>query len=153
MVTMSNTHSGSTRRTVLMGAAGAGAATAIGLGGPPLLRQASEASNQLTRATGVRMPLASLAHGSHADWLSEVGSIFTGPQGISMRLAAVQGLPSPGARPRSVTRSSAFVATFDLLAGQAAARDQIYNMTHPLFGALPIFMTVTGPGKLSAVFN
>lgn len=146
------------RRTFLLSLFGVGAAGAATLAvAPPAMRETGPLSIRLARLTGIPTPSASLANATHADWEREIGSIFTTSDGYRMRLALIEALSSPGARPPSVMRNRAFIATFDVLGGGLMPGERIHNVSHALHGRFNLFLSaprnVAAGRRMTALLN
>lgn len=109
------------------------------------------------KAQAAAVKAQALAHGSMGDWQQMVGSVFQATGGYALGLVGVRPLQSEGARPANVSRSSAFLAVFDVLGGQTMAGDLIYSMSTSRLGPLDVFLTAAPtpefPSRMHAVFN
>lgn len=115
-------------------------------------QQATTGSSTTTTTTTQTSTLAT----SEMDrWTKMVGSEFTG-SGYRLKLMGVQPMNSAGVRPPDVTRDSAFVAVFEVLAGGYMPGDLIYRMS-TRNQVLDIFLananTTQFPRNMNAVFN
>ena len=139
------------RRKILIG----GATVAAAVAAVPLLRPgAGSTTRRLLASNGLTRRFLSLADAEADEWAAQVGSTFTVEGGYQLNLAGVRPLSSPGPRPASVSRRSAFVAVFEVLDGRTMAGDLIYTLRHSQYGRLPVFLTVSeNPGRMLAVFN
>lgn len=138
--------------------AGGGAVAAAGaFVASPLGNPITSKGRELLASQPWARRFLSLAGGTQAEWQSQVGSTFALGGGTSMRLAGVRPFASPGDRPLSVTRKSAFVAVFDVLGGNSLPGDLIYTATHPQYGPLQLFLSASSdpraPARMFAVFN
>ena len=94
------------------------------------------------------------------DFALELGSTFktqlNDSADASLKLADVQDLPAPGARPSALSRRSAFVARFEAPEG-IAFKERIYQLRHPRLGRLDLLLQPVvddkGGAFLEAVFN
>lgn len=154
---MEKTQSFLSRRRILVGAGGVAAVTAA-IRISPFGASIDRATRDIVRREpGLRGLLISLADAGHDEWADQIGSVFTAAGGASLKLVAVMALESPGARPMSLARDSAFIAKFDVQNGGTMASDLIYAVSHPQYGALQIFLTASSdprlPHRMNAVFN
>lgn len=92
-----------------------------------------------------------------AEWSGVIGETFT--LGTSMlRVVAVTAFPRSGSRPSTLGRSQAFSVAFESIAGpRLPATDRMYQLVHPSYPPLPIYMgapvQVVQKTRLIAVFN
>ena len=149
---MAKVRSRVSRRNMLIGLAGGGAATAGAIAAFGLTDSASFASllepQQLARSGGP------LAYAGYADWQAQVGTSFKTDSGHLLKLADVQEFAQKGARPGGL-RDRAFVARFDIVSGGSMAED-LYRVVHRDGGVFNILLTHGGPDnplRMLAVFN
>ena len=113
--------------------------------------QTSTTSSTTTTTTTT----STLATSEMDRWTKMVGSEFTGG-GYRLKLMGVQAMNSSGVRPPDVTRDSAFVAVFEVLAGGYMPGDLIYRLS-TRNQVLDIFLanafTSQFPRNMNAVFN
>jgi hypothetical protein len=124
---------------------------------------AAPLKNELTQPTLGPTPSdpwgrrASLANAGYDLWSQQVGTVFTVAGGAAMRLAGVRAMPAEGTRPPELGRDSAFVAVFDPLNGATIAGNLTYGASHPVYGALMMFLTESSDprtaSRMFAVFN
>ena len=98
-------------------------------------------------------PSVDLATAGRNDWLGQVGTDFAlkGDTGdVTMRLAKVTALPSPGSRPRGL-RDQAFALAFEPVSGKMPQGDRIYSVNH-LGRDLSVYFSASDK-VLLAVFN
>lgn len=138
--------------------AGGGAVAALGAFSlSPLGTPVTRKARQLAASQPWARRFLSLSQGTLAEWEAQIGSVFSVGGGISMRLAGVRAFASPGARPRGVSRKSAFLAVFDVEGGAQMASDLIYTVSHPQYGPLQMFLSASAdprsPARMLAVFN
>ena len=97
-----------------------------------------------------------LAHGEMDRWSGYVGTRFEA-SGFQLRLSGVRPLASEGARPANVSRSSAFLAVFDVDGGRPMPGNLIHALRAQGVGPLDVFLadaaTPEFPGRMHAVFN
>jgi hypothetical protein len=92
-----------------------------------------------------------------AEWSGVIGETFT--LGTSLlRVVAVTAFPRSGSRPSTLGRSQAFSVAFESVAGPPLpATDRMYQLVHPSYPPLPIYMgapvLVAKKTRLIAVFN
>lgn len=116
----------------------------------------SGARRLVARAPALRSMLISLADADYDQWAQAVGSVFTIAGGTSMILTGLQPLQSGGVRPLRLSREQAFLAMFNVQNGRTLAGDLIYTVSHPQYGAFPIFLSSGDPrtpGRMTAVYN
>ena len=140
----------STRRHLLLGIGGA-AVAALAL--PHFRSTAGDRTRRILASNPLTRRFVSLADAEQDEWAAQVGTTFTASGGYRLRLAGVEPLSSSGERPADVTRASAFVAVFDVLDGRTMAGNVVHALSHPGYGALPLFMTSGSAGRMLAVFN
>jgi hypothetical protein len=140
------------RRNLLVGLGGAAIAAMVAL---PLVRSTgSDRARRILAANPLTRRFVSLVHAEQDEWTAQVGATFAAVGGYRLRLAGVEPLPSAGDRPAEVTRQSAFLAVFDVLDGKSMAGDLIYAVSHPEYGAMPLFLSASArPGRMVALFN
>ena len=145
------------RRSVLVGIGSAiTATTAVMLS--PLRTVISLTARDMVRSQPtLRSLLLSLADAGYEEWLDQVGTIFTIGGGTSLKLVAVSAFNTLGTRPMRLSRTSAFVAKFDVQNGGTMAGDLIYTASHPRYGAMRIFLSASAdprlPYRMTALFN
>ena len=153
---MAQTRSFLSRRRLLVGAGGAATAATAALFSP--LRTIIDVSTRnLVRSQPVlRRLLVPLADAGYDQWLEQVGSIFSVGGGQSMKLVSITALASGGPRPFG-SRDRAFIARFDVQNGATMAGDLIYAASHPVYGALRIFLSASTdprlPHRMTAIFD
>jgi hypothetical protein len=145
------------RRKLLIGLGGVGTA-AIALVISPLRPVIAVRAREFVRNNPMlRRLMLSLADAGYADWVDQIGTVFTAGGGTSMLLVAVTALNSPGTRPLSLARDRAFVAKFDVQNRGTMAGDLIYTTVHPRYGAFQMFLSASSdpnlPHRMTALFN
>lgn len=125
------------RRALLTGAAAAAGIAALS---SPL------------RAARVSLQLAT---GSLQDWSTVVGTTFSAmtEMGVmSLRLVAVEALPTDPARPADLARKAPFLAIFAAPANLTPSGDRIYRLSAPGIRTFDVYFSAAG-NDLRAVFN
>lgn len=144
------------RRKVVLGAAGAGAA-AVALSLPGVSTTVSRHTRGVVRGTPLLGRLVTLDYAGVEEWNEMVGSTFAAAGGYRLSLAGVQPFESRGARPWSVARDRGFLAVFEVAGGVAMPTDLIYTLAHPDRGQVPLFLSASTdprtPGRMLAVIN
>jgi hypothetical protein len=106
-------------------------------------------------ALGNRRQQIALARADARAWTAYVGSEFQ-MGGTTARLAAVEPLPSPGARPAGL-RDRAFALVFESRSGALPVPDRIHSLSHADAGAMQVYFSACGEAcsgrRLRAVFN
>ncbi|MEA3053331.1 MAG: hypothetical protein QOG72_2234 [Sphingomonadales bacterium] len=156
---MSRDHAHFNRRMLLAGL-GAGAVGAAAAAAPILSLRLVDTRVGRPASWWDRTYL-SLQSAGLAEWTAIVGETFTleTPRGSHMlRIASVTAFPRSGPRPTSLARSQAFSVLFEALAGPALpGTDRLYQLTHPSYPPLPIYMgapvSAGQKSRLIAVFN
>jgi hypothetical protein len=101
--------------------------------------------------------MISLGDAGYDVWFDQIGSIFSVGGGTSLKLVAVTPMDSVGPRPNRLGRDRAFLAKFDVQNRGTMAGDLIYAASHPLYGALRIFLSASTdprlPQRMTALFN
>lgn len=92
-----------------------------------------------------------------AEWSGAIGETFTLGTN-TLRVVAVTAFPKSGSRPSTLGRSQAFSVAFESVAGPPLpATDRMYQLVHPSYPPLPIYMgapaQVAQKSRLIAVFN
>ena len=145
------------RRAALAGLGGVVAATAAIVVSPLRTVVAMTARDMVRQQPTLRRMLLSLADAGYEEWLDQVGSVFSIGGGASLKLVAVTAFNDLGTRPMRLGRDHAFLAKFDVLGGGSMAGDLIYTASHPLYGALRIFLSASTdprlPNRMTALFN
>ena len=136
------------RRKIVAGLCASGFIAACSSGGAPDPQQMEKA--QPPAAQG-----QALATGNMDRWARMVGKAFDAGT-FRLQVAGVQPLQSEGERPPDVTRSSAFLVVFEVLAGGQMPGDLIYVLSSPSH-VLDVFLgsaaTAEFPNRMHAVFN
>lgn len=97
-----------------------------------------------------------LATGGIAEWSAAIGTSFAAMTEIgamTIRLVAVEALPTDPGRPTGLGRSAPFVAVFAVPAGLYPAGDRIYRLSAPTVRTLDVYFSAAGGEGLRAVFN
>ncbi|MGA9583549.1 MAG: hypothetical protein WBR13_16435 [Allosphingosinicella sp.] len=145
---------------MLLAGLGVGAVGAAAAAAPVFsLRFAGNSSGR--RASWWDRTFQSLHSAGLAEWRGVVGETFsleTANGSHLLRIAAVTAFPRSGSRPVGLGRSRAFSVVFESIAGPPMpASDRLYQLVHPSYPPLPIFMgapsEVDRKTRLTAVFN
>jgi hypothetical protein len=153
---MSRTGSSLSRRRLFVGV---GATVAVGaLLAKPVRTVIAQRSRQLIRSFPMLgRVMFSLGDSGYADWLEAVGATFSIGGGLAMQLTGVTPLQSGGARPSDLARSSAFMATFQMMNGASLSGDLIYVASTPGYIPFPVLLSASNNpatrGRVTAVFN
>lgn len=145
---------------MLLAGLGAGAVGAAAAAAPMLSLRLAD--GRLSRAASWwDRTFLSLQSAGLAEWTAVVGETFTlatAKGNHLLRIAAVTAFPRSGQRPTSLGRSQAFSVIFETVAGPVPpAVDAVYQLTHSVYPALPIYMgkpiAAGSKARLIAVFN
>ncbi|HEX8240957.1 MAG TPA: hypothetical protein VF574_14575 [Allosphingosinicella sp.] len=134
-------------------------AVGVAAGAAPVLRLTASPAG--TTTSWWDRTFVSLRSAGMAEWSQVVGSTFSlvSPNGSHLlKVAAVTPFVQSGARPRTLGRSQAFSVAFELVSGPALPKtDRLYEIAHPSYPSLPIYMGVpvgvARTTRLIAVFN
>ena len=145
-VTLLDEQGRATRRAVLMGCG----ASALGFASVG----AQARSSGLTSSAVASPDAAELRI-----WQDRIGMTFrlSGGEG-SLRVAAVQPMPTEGARPDGIARRQNFLVIFEGASHHAPDGDDIYRMTNLFAGTVSLFLgqasdTAAGGKRFVAAFN
>jgi hypothetical protein len=108
---------------------GGGAVVAGGIA--PILGQLANKNNTTSTSSLWAKPATDLAHAGMSQWQAMIGSSFTivHEKGTAtVRLQAVDALPSSGIRPPDVTRDKAFAVKFAKPSKDVPAGDRVYTV-------------------------
>jgi hypothetical protein len=154
---MERTESILSRRKLLVALGGVAAAAIALMASPYRAVIGKSARNLVRRQPALRHMLLSPADAGYDEWAEQVGSVFSVGGGTSLKLVAVTAFDSPGPRPISLARDSAFLAKFDVQNRGTMAGELIYTASHPSYGAFPIFLSASSdpnlPHRMTALFN
>ena len=145
---------------MLLAGLGVGA-VGVAASAAPVLSLRLTTTNSGTTASWWDRTFLSLASGGMAEWSQVVGQTFSlvSPNGSHLlKVAAVTAFSQSGTRPPTLGRSQAFSVAFELVSGPALpATDRLYEIVHPSYPSLPIYMGVpvglAQKTRLIAVFN
>jgi hypothetical protein len=135
-------------------------AVGVAAGAAPVLKLTGTTTTGGTTSWWDRT-FVSLASGGMAEWSQVVGQTFSlvSPNGSHLlKVASVTAFSQSGTRPPTLGRSQAFSVAFELVSGPALpATDRLYEIAHPSYPSLPIYMGVpvgvARTTRLISVFN
>jgi hypothetical protein len=144
---------------MLLAGLGAGAVGVAAAAAPVLSLRGAPSTP--ARASWWDRTFLSLQSAGLAEWKGLVGETFNlaTPNGSNLlRIVAVSAFAASGPRPVTLGRSQAFAVVFETIAGPALpAGDRLYELTHPSYPALPLYMSAPTQlgqkSRLIAVFN
>jgi hypothetical protein len=140
---------------MLLAGLGVGAVGAAAAAAPMLtLRLAGDSARP---ASWWERSFTSLQAAGLAEWTGAIGETFTLGTN-TLKVVAVTAFPKSGSRPSTLGRSQAFSVAFESIAGPPLpATDRMYQLVHPSYPPLPIYMgapaQVAQKSRLIAVFN
>lgn len=138
------------RRNLLVGLAGTGIAT--GAVASPLFASPNTLKAALRPQTGRHnVPLGTA---TEADWVAQIGSLFTAQSGQVLQLTGVAPFGQKGTRP-AWTRQTGFVARFEVVSGGAMPEGTM-RFRHKEGGTFEMHVAPAGngaPPRVIAIFN
>jgi len=150
---MAQQSTNTSRRTVVIGLAAAGAAGTATVATP--LFTDPEALQNILRPLGLGKRGVGLGTATSGDWALQEESLFTAETGHVLKLADVQVFSERTPRPAGL-RDKAFVARFDIVRGGPMEGDKTYRFNHRDGGTFDMYLSSKNPAnplRMLAVFN